>query len=84
MSQNRDQQWSPVDAGKIFTVSMVLYALGVLTLGNFLLQTRGHWIMLAFALVSAPVAGLFVWESARQNREPICDDEPEEIEDMPP
>lgn len=68
MPRERGRQPNYLGPGRIFTVCMMLYAVGVLTFGIYMLQTLGDLTILAFALVSAPIAGLVAWEHERQYR----------------
>ena len=67
MSQKRGPRRSRAGAAWIFPVCMVLYVVGALTFGIFMLQTRGDPIVLVFAMVSAPFAILLAWVHGRQH-----------------
>lgn len=67
MSQKRGRLWSRGGAVWFFPACMVLYVVGTLTFGIFMLQTRSDAIVLAFAVVSAPFALLLAWVHARQH-----------------
>jgi|GEM_PF-4679260 len=67
MSQKRGQRRSRGGAAWILPVCMVLYVVGALTFGIFMLQTRGAPMVLVFAVVSAPFALLLAWVHGRQH-----------------
>ena len=66
-TQKRSQQPSPASEW-FFTICLGVYALGMLAFGIFMLRSRNDVMVLALAVVTAPLAAWLAWEHVRQYR----------------